>query len=198
MNTIFSCAITTIEADECLKWLTWIRNESNKPPRLENFRWLLAHCDDGVTWGWFDSPGWQLGSQVFSDLCPEISEKNLLELRLFGPDAEVLIWKNDDVLSGRLLADDAPLERKDPANPMDQDLVLLGDRTVSTTTQNGFTHIGDERGAEQVVPIECIAIFERRRWPLRLKVRHYFEKDNNSGTVRVAATRLVDLYKVEG
>jgi CRISPR-associated protein (TIGR03984 family) len=198
MNTIVGCTITTIEADECLKWLTWIDGKTNEPPREGNFQWLLAHCDDGVTWGRFDSSGWQLGSQVFSDLCPEISEKNLLELRLFGPKAEILIWRNEDSLSGRLLADDTPLERKNPANPMDQDLVLLGDRTVSTTTQNGFTHIGDERGAEQVVPIQCVEIFGSKRWPLRLKVRHYFEEDDSSGSVRVATTRLVDLYKVEG
>jgi CRISPR-associated protein (TIGR03984 family) len=76
---------------------------------------------------------------------------------------------------------------------MDESRILLGDRLLETP-KGGFSRVGSPTGAEQVVPVELSEdLFHESRWPLRLHVRHYLEADDETGAVRIAATRLVEL-----
>jgi CRISPR-associated protein (TIGR03984 family) len=178
-------------------YFNWIFGDAEPAGNHGRSVWLLAHSYDGVTWGRFDSDRqvWSLSSDPFPDLCPEITESNLIEMRLFGPYDETLIWRTDSEFAGRRLIDEPEADLESPTRSDEEIRILLGDRMLSEP-KNGFTLVGTASGAEQAVPMVCAqSDFENRRWPLRLKVRHYFIKDDETGAVRVAATRLVDVFK---
>ena len=106
----------------------------------------------------------------------------------------MLIWRAGDGFQGRILREKADISSDDPARPADEDRVLLGDRIVASRQADGFTRVGDGTGAEQAVPLD---LHPKGRWPLRLKIRHYFETESKTGALRVAATRLVKLLPQE-
>lgn len=197
MNTPAFCTIEAISGQDCAGWLAWVRGRGEAPSTAGTPKWLLAHCDDGVTWGRFDSAGagWRLSSQLFPDLSPDISETNLLEMRFFDDSSEVLIWRTDSGFQGRRLADSGKggSDKDDPLWPASETRVLLGDRVLKPSI-DGFTLVGDGTGSRQAVPRVCLeSDFTCGRWPLRLGVRHYFETDADTGAVRVCAARLVGL-----
>jgi CRISPR-associated protein (TIGR03984 family) len=159
------------------------------PASFDTPAWVLAHCDDGVTWGRLKSGGWHLGSAVFPDLSPQPSPTNLQEMRLFSRTHEVHIWRADGGFRGRIVRDDGPVVGDDPTCPVDETRILLGTRVLHQ--RNGFTRLGDGRGAEQAVPVELSQIDVSH--PPVLRVRHYFTRDRQTGAVFVVLTRLVDL-----
>ena len=195
MNRIQGCTIEPLKQEAREQVLDWITEGKSFPWTDGGFTWLLAHCRDGVTWGRRDGSGWRLSSTPFPDLCPKISPVNLLELRLFGKQGEILIWRTEEGFQGRHLGDEHNPHEASPARPDDEVRILLGDRLVDSP-KDGFTRVATAAGTQQAVPLECSDTdFKGGRWPLRLKVRHYFESDPETGTVRVAATRLVDVFK---
>jgi len=205
------CIISSLDESTCRHYLNWVLGgRAPEPPEgcdaLE-FEWLLVHCQDGVTWGRFDQEGgkWCMGSDVPPDISPPVRSERLLEFRVFGQTAEVLIWKSDKGLLGRILVDQrtgmtAP---KPPVylSPSDESRVIRGDNILEVFDEHGFTRITDGTGAEQVVPVtlhgETIAEHHSQPVLLRLIVRHYYEQDSDSGAVRVAVTRLVGVVREE-
>ncbi|HOL96641.1 MAG TPA: CRISPR-associated protein Csx19 [bacterium] len=196
------CRIEPLNSEACHAVLEWVAGKAEPAHEGDKFKWMLAHCHDGVTWGRWDgsSRSWVLSSKPFPDLCPHITTSNLLEIRLFGPEKETLIWRTGKGFSGRCLIEepsgrcliDEPLQDKDlPCRPDDETRILLGERLLDGP-KDGFTRVGTAGGAQQAVPWECTeSDFTNKRWPLRLKVRHYFEHVKDTGAVREAASRLV-------
>jgi len=195
MNPLQGCNIEPLDLEACDQVLDWIV-KGPKPSRGDDgLTWLLAHCRDGVTWGRYENSRWMLSSGPFPDLCPIPSRENLLEVRLFGERGEILIWRTDKGFQGRHLTDRLKQNGKSPDWPDDEVRILLGDRLMGGP-KDGFTRVGAASGMQQAVPLICRnEDFARGRWPLRLRVRHYFEQDPQTGAVRVAATRLVDIFK---
>ncbi|NLI82935.1 MAG: hypothetical protein GX443_14775 [Deltaproteobacteria bacterium] len=199
MTRVDGCTIEMLDTKTCNAFLTWVSGGNKKPEGAEGLGWLLAHCHDGVTWGRLGEDGlvWLVSSAVFPDLSPAISASNLLEMRLFGKGKEVLIWRSEAEFSGRCLSDDAgdPKGGDSPTRPDDETRILLGDRLLAGP-KDGFSRVGTASGREQAVPLECTEQdFTGGRQPLRVRVRHYFEQDSQTGAVRVAASRLVDIFK---
>jgi len=126
-----------------------------------------------------------------------LSEGNVQQFRLFGPQSEILVWRTEDGLLGRWLTHlpdgvDASLR------PEKQEYILVGDRVLQPV-QDGFTVVGDGRGSRHAVPLECPESqfpAQLRRHPLRLAVWHYFAADERSGIVRIVASRLADVRLV--
>jgi CRISPR-associated protein (TIGR03984 family) len=189
MNRIEGCQIDRIDAAASRAWLCHVRGHGALPAPLGSPAWLLCHCDDGVTWGCLDGGVWRLGSEVFSEVCPVPSEINIQELRLFSPTCEVLIWRRETELRGRILHDGAPPLLDSPTKPQYEERLLLGGRVAET--RDGFTRVCDGTGFGQVLP--PILVHGRYTCPSILAVRHYFSQDKDSGCVRVAATRLVEV-----
>jgi len=150
-----------------------------------------------VTWGRYDAAAkaWRLGSHVAPEVSPPIRSETLQELRLFGEGGEVLIWRTDAGLRGRVLYETDPAADRDdesnPLRPSDEPRILRGG-FILAQYENGFTHIGDGTGAEQVLPLAA-SHEQLRAAQVRLDVRHYFEVDAETGAVRISATRLVGL-----
>lgn len=170
-------------------WLDFVLGRRAAPGDLGHRVWLLCHCEDGVTWGHREGDEWRLGSSPFPDLCPAPSESNILEMRVFSPAAEVLIWRTEGGLCGRVLRDAEPGDGEQPDRPDDEERLLLAGRVGEQ--REGFTRIGDGSGAEQALPLR-VAEGPSSSWP-KLRVRHYFARDDRTGSVRVVATRLVEV-----
>ncbi len=186
------CKIEPLDNKACQAVLEWVAGGAG-PRQGGAFTWLLAHCHDGVTWGRLDGVNWRwhLSSTPFPDLCPCICESNLLEMRLFGSEMETLIWRIGSGFLGRCLIDEPEQDK----GSYDETRILLGDRILEAA-KDGFTCVDTAAGMKQAVPLECTdQDFTGGRWPLRLKVRHYFEEDQETGAVRVVASRLVDVFK---
>jgi hypothetical protein len=177
---IAGARITPINAEQANAWLNWLSG-SGPPPETHGVRFALAHSDSGVTWGYLDEQQqWKLGTAVDPGLCPVPTAKSLHELRLFGNAAEVLIWRSDDELQGRILADDGiGFDVSAPLCPMNEGRRLRGE---CREMRDSFKRYVDAGGAQHLAP---------EFFPEEFSVRHYFEQDLATGAVRIAATRLV-------
>lgn len=190
--------LETLDSAKCERALAWLLGEESQPPELPGgLKWALAHCDDGVTWGRWDAAEgrWLLASGVKPDVSPRPARGRLQQLRLFGPEAEVFIWRDGEELLGRVLKDADALPAEDPLRPSKENRILLGDHVLESLP-NGFTHVGDRAGQHQVLPL-AVGDEQLQTRRARLSVRHYWQQDPESGAVRVAATRLVDVF-IEG
>ncbi len=203
ISTLEDCVITNLTDVTCNRYLSWLLGEQEAVPPAgsEGLRWALAHCNSGVTWGCYEEEGkiWRLGNQVAPEISPPIQRETLQEVRVFGEPGEVLIWRAGTELRGRILREsDSPADRNDKSNPLrpsDECRILRGDR-VERNCPHRFTWIADRAGAEQVIP-ETVTDDQLRERRIRLRVRHYYEQDPETGSVRISATRLVAL-SVEG
>lgn len=198
-SALSGCEVTKLEAATCQRYLAWLLGEDDaaKPQGATGLVWALAHCDEGVTWGRFDPKLniWRLGNQVAPDVSPPIRRESLQEVRLFGQSGEVLIWRTEEGLQGRMLCDSGPSSsHTDPSifiPPSNESRILRGSYVIRSY-EHGFSRVGDVTGAEQVLPLE-VTNEQLRSGQVRLEVRHYFESDASTGAVRVAASRLVGI-----
>lgn len=197
-NRVWGCQSTALDDAICKQFVSWVLGRGAAPGNIPScLAWALAHCDDGVTWGRYDAQQalWRLGNQVAPEVAPEIQQETLQELRLFGRSAEVLIWRTSGGFCGRVLRDtesaDDGRKRTGPLRPLDESRILLGTRVLAHCDQ-GFTHVGDGTGAQQVLPI-LVTDAQLQEARVRVEVRHYFQSQNETGAVRIAVTRLVGL-----
>lgn len=187
---VVGCQLEKLDQVASRSWLDFVLGHSEAPSDLGDRVWLLCHCEDGVTWGRREGDEWHLGSSCFPDLSPAPSDFNVLEMRVFSPVAEVLIWRTENGFSGRVLRDAEPGDASAaPDRPDDEERVLLAGRVGEE--RQGFTRVGDGSGAEQALPLR-VAESPSPSWP-KLRVRHYFARDDRTGSVRVVATRLVEV-----
>jgi len=203
--SLADCECRALATAACRTWLGGVMRGETRSPEQGDLKWLLAHCDEGVVWGYLDAGQWRLATEAFPHVVPQLSEVGLQQLRLFGPRREILLWRCDDGFQGRELADlPTPLADDDPLHRDEEEFLVLGDHVLddrsagASTVKSRFTLIGDRRGARQTVPCtltpDDFGDDRQRRWPLRLLVRHYFTCDD-TGLVRVVASRLVDLKR---
>lgn len=190
---IARCRISVLDEAACRRYLAWLAGETDRPDGADGVAWALGHFDDGVTWGRWDreTTSWATCHDVAPDVSPEIRAATLQELRLFGDDREVLIWRTPMGLRGREVTETDDLKEEAALAPTNESRVLRGSQ-VRAVLENGFSHVKDLTGARQVLPIQ-VTDEQLRSQRVRLTVRHYFERDDGTGAVRVALTRLVAL-----
>ncbi len=195
MNRLEGCTIEPLNPETCRAVLEWVAGGPTPAGFDRCLIWLLAHCRDGVTWGRRENLSWPLSATPFPDLCPAVSADNLLEMRLFGKREEIMIWRSEEEFLGRRLVDEPQQSEDSPLRPHDETRILSGDRLLEGP-KDGFSRVKTAAGTQQAVPLECTeSDFKDGWWPLRLSVRHYFEQEPHTGAVRVAASRLVHLFK---
>lgn len=193
------------EMIDALGILSWVNGgkEPSDFERLLTDAKLLAHCYDGVVWGYLCGDSWSLSNSAFPGISPEISETNLLEMRIFDDSREIMLWKRRSGIAGRVIRDSkAYLSQDDPFRPLDDAYVLWGSRLLEV--RNGFSLVEEPTGVRHAVPVPCTkddfplvgSETTGRPWhPLRLDVRWYFSEDEQSGAVHIAASRLFDVRK---
>lgn len=198
MTVLGGATLEPLDVADCAAYLSWAGGGA-APPGAAGYRWLLAHSDAGVTWGRLDGGRWTLSSSLFPRISPPLRASAIQQVRFFGPTAEALIWRTAQGPRGRVLADDGDLAADNPLRPADGRQVLIGDRLLDGPVE-GFSLIGDGDGSRHAVPLalgaDAFAVDggRARWWPARLALRSYFEQDAETGAVRVAVSRLVDLF----
>lgn len=161
----------------------WLKAQS------PDLNWLLAHTYDGVVWGRRDEEDWHLSSDLI-DESPPLEREVLEQLRLFGENGELFVWRDDAGLHGRQITDGAGNETLDYMN---ETQILWG--TFGEKLDNQFTRLEDgAQGLVHAVPLEIPpSAFGNSRRPVRLVVRHYITRDQNTGLGRITRSRLVGL-----
>lgn len=184
----------------------WLQDQA----QAHHLKYLLAHADDGVIWGIFDT-NYSLTTSydVFEkgeNNHSSNSSKNtfnpvslrlctLQQCRLFGATTEVMLWKGGENYNvaqswrARYIKDEG-FEKEDFIS---ENQILWG--TQVEEMKDGFTLLSDgSQGLQHAVPIPEITLdpSETMHRPVRLCVRHYVDYDND-GLARIYLSRLVDL-----
>ncbi|MCX7624860.1 MAG: CRISPR-associated protein Csx19 [Candidatus Sumerlaeaceae bacterium] len=198
LEEICGCKVTKLNDDVCATVLNWVikNSDASFPPCAcpNGVKWLLAHCCDGVTWGYFVGTRWIVSATAFPKLSPQISKENLLELRLFGDSTEILIWRSSHGFEGRIVDDVASTSPEKYLQPAEEARLLLGDSIVDGP-KNGFVIVRSSDGKEQAVPEMVVDLIDREPPLAFLVVKHYFAKNPETGAARIALSRLVALKK---
>jgi CRISPR-associated protein (TIGR03984 family) len=148
---------------------------------------LLAHADDGVIWGRVQGEKLITSHQVFETVSPPLRAETLQQARLFGPRAELLLWRVDAGWGVRVIKD----ESGEDGEYYDEAQLLWGN--LWKQSSDGFTLVSEGRQELRHAPPVDLASgdFDGERHPLRLQVRHYLTTDPGTGLLRVALGRLV-------
>jgi len=188
----YSSVPITVDAGFIAKPKEWLSDWAKKHALTT----LLAHADDGVIWGRMDGGQLSLSGKAFPDVSPSLRAITLRQVRLFGPNVELLVWRDGDgAWHGRLL-DDRGMDAQGWC--FDESQLQWGDHPEDE--RSGFTLVADgQEGLRHAAPMPKDEIpFGTPGWrPLRLKVRHYLERDKRDGMLIVIQSRLVELWTKE-
>lgn len=176
--------VTPIDAAGSRSIIDWVAGGARPSALGLEPRWALCQQQDGVLWGhavdgrWVMSPGRLDETRLLS--------QHPTELRLFGPDGELMIWSADGSPRGRVCTD-IPVADAD-RQPIDDQRIVAATRVIDT--DGAFTRVADTRGREQVVPLHLNSSF--KPWTLRLSCRHYLS-NSDDGRLIVTMSRLMNL-----
>lgn len=167
------------------EWLT-------QQAQAHNLCWLLAHADDGVIWGKLrDDKKLHLSSDAHPDISPPLRWQTLQQCRLFGEDGELLLWQGSTGWQACLRSD---TEGKD-VEYIDEKQLLWGYTTEhhKPVLKDGFCCVYEGSTGIAHTPPVTNAPTEKNR--AKLRVRHYLITDEETGMVRIGASRLVELIE---
>ena len=176
-------SVEDIGADTPKLWL-------EKHAKNYDLKYLLAHAEDGVIWGEFSLRNSQIitSGNLFSQFA-KLRSQTLQQCRIFGKNAEVMLWKVGhnwkarSIEDGHLSKDDYICEKQ-----------ILWGTQAKEEHKKGFTLVSDgSQGLRHAVPLTGITFKGKDYRPLRLQVRHYIDYDE-SGVARIYLSRLVNLY----
>ncbi len=186
---------------DALAWLAGLMAAEGSP--VSGLHYLLATMVSEVVWGKYDG-GWQLSNGQ-----PALPADALLELRAFGPTAEVFLWRDASGLRGRQRVDGQGGKTLDT---FEETQLLWGtEPDPDRPPRDGFFPLRDgDQGLRHAPPLELDernfvppakpGETEDPRYghrPARLRLRHYVAKDGATGLARVVDTRLVAVFGQE-
>jgi len=150
---------------------------------------LLAHADDGVIWGRVQSGKLTTSHEVFDTVSPPLRAETLQQARLFGPRAELLLWRAGAGWGLRVIKDESGEE----GEYYDEAQLLWGN--LWEQSRDGFTLVSEGRqGLRHAPPVDLASgDFDGEHHPLRLQVRHYLTTDPGTGLLRVTLSRLIQV-----
>ncbi|HEY9803121.1 MAG TPA: CRISPR-associated protein Csx19 [Leptolyngbyaceae cyanobacterium] len=158
-----------------------------------NLKYLLAHAEDGVIWGNFDSQGNLITATEPENLFPEYQlpvfrYETLQQCRVFGDNTEIMFWRTDDGLRAIAIKDNQNTEY------ITEKHILWG--TQAEQVKDNFTLVSDgSQGLRHAVPLTGIEFNPNQTLhrPLHLEVRNYIDDDETTGLARIYLSRLVSL-----
>lgn len=144
------------------------------------YRFGLAHADDGVIWGHFENGGWRWSSGVVAN-SPQLRVVTLQQLRLFGPEGEVFVWRGENGFSGRTITDG----QGQAVEYFDEVALLWGMDDDPNAALDGFQP--RKHGAEGLRHAPPVEIANAGS----VMARNYVDDDEN-GCARIVASRLMN------
>lgn len=162
-----------------------------------HLKYLLAHAEDGVIWGYFPSDrNLEIARDVFpSSNFPELRLKTLQQCRIFGKDAEILLWNSNGEWKSRKITQSTVLEllEQKEIGLIPEEQILWG---TEGKEKSNFTLLSDgSEGLKHAVPLTGITFDnaeKKSNRPVRLTVNHYFRYDKD-GVAQIFLSRLVSL-----
>jgi CRISPR-associated protein (TIGR03984 family) len=147
------------------------------------YQYLLAHAEDGVIWGKLEDGRFLLSSDAYPEVSPKLRVDTLRELRLFGKEAEWLLWRTESGWQARLILDGegAPVEY------FDESSILWGTDAIGQAHAPFSLVTEADTGIRHAPPMEF-----HGRHSMRLVVRHYLGYDEQN-SVFIKSSRLVNL-----
>jgi CRISPR-associated protein (TIGR03984 family) len=174
--------VSSIQNNDTLT--SWIEENAKK----YQLKYLLAHADDGIIWGRFDTTEKLMTAHESFPQFPELRLITLQQGRIFGEQSEVLIWKTDESLKARSVQDPSEYEH------FPEEQILWGTHAEKEDKKNSFTLLADGfQGLRHAVPLTNIKFSKEQKRLIRLVVHHYYKYDKCTGLARVFLSRLVDL-----
>jgi len=171
--------------EDLRSWLT-------EQAKAYDLTWLLAHCQDGVIWGKWDSHNLGLSCDAFPGRKLALRLEMLLHARLFSDRGELLIWRGPRTeWKARLWRDSVG----DDQEYIDEAHLLWGDARdgEALVRKDGFVQLHEgSQGIVHAPPIGDATPSETHR--ARLLVRHYIGEDD-AGVARIYGSRLVKLLE---
>jgi CRISPR-associated protein (TIGR03984 family) len=147
------------------------------------YKFLLAHADDGVIWGYADGSALKLSGAEFPHLSPQLRPETLWEARLFGENAEWHIWRTEEGWQSCTVTDGVG----SPGRAFDERYILWGTDEAEPSI-NGFHPVREaDLGIIHTPPVKMA-----NRHTLKLAIRHYVAYDDG-GSVYVKISRLTNL-----
>ncbi|WP_375494240.1 CRISPR-associated protein Csx19 [uncultured Nostoc sp.] len=155
--------------------------------------YLLAHVEDGVIWGYFDSEGNLITPTEPEELFPQCKfplfrYETLQQCRVFGDSEEIMFWRTEDGLRAIVIKDNQHSEF------ICEQQILWG--TQAEQVRDKFTLVSDgSQGLCHAVPLQNIEFnkTEKLYRPLYLVVRNYVDYEQQTGLARIYLSRLVSL-----
>lgn len=176
---------------ECLplkdvaEWADWLIEGASQPQSVpSDLRFAVLQCWDALVWGIWDGTAWAWASGIKGSGVRAPRVAALTEARVFGPSAEILLWRVEDNFLGRRLADaSAPL-----AFPEHKPLTRLASFEGSEERLDDmrFVRRVEDNGRTTITPPGKA-----------LKICEYLEEDPEISILRIAATRFVTLVPGE-
>ncbi len=170
----------------------WLKNQQTP------YIYLLAHAFDGVIWGKRGDGGWQLSCDLTKPASPNFTQDELLELRIFSPEAEIYVWREDQLFKSRTIKDGVT-DSENRYEAYDEPQLLWGTKGQMRPGQNTFVRLEDgSQGLVHYVPLPTLGNFPKNnepntKRPVSLCIRHYVRQDSDTGLARVTMSRLFDL-----
>jgi CRISPR-associated protein (TIGR03984 family) len=151
-------------------------------------QYLLAHAEDGVIWGRFEN-NLLVTAECLWNQSPPLQPSTLQQCRIFGNEAEVMLWRQEKGWQARVIQD-AP-----EADCMIEKQMLWGNQIEKTG--EGFTLLTDgQQGLRHAVPITGISGDPKKSKSaprlVYLHVKHYVDYDT-AGIAFIRWSRLFDV-----
>jgi len=173
-----------------------------------NLPYLLAHAEDGVIWGYFNTGDRTLtiARDAFPNCgFPKLRLETLQQCRLFGKHGEVLLWKNSSQWCTRIILETKVSELLKSGNIgiIPEAQILWGTQGKISAINHNFTLLKDgSQGLKHAVPITVDENYfvknkvdEKELYrPVSLEINHYFTTDDD-GISRIFLSRLVSIQK---
>jgi hypothetical protein len=153
-------------------------------------RYAILQCHDTLVWGYPQRDGerddaWRWSSDADGSLRPPKPD-SVIEARIFGENAELLVWRSGTEYIGRYLAD----SDKDVLSDLSPDLLpmageLLFDEVPTKSYDIDAGHFvcrSDGGGRTTITPPGS-----------SIKIKSYVSENQETGGIRITATRFVSL-----
>lgn len=165
---------------------TWLLGQA----RQYSLRYLLAHADDGVIWGYVDEGGLHLSGESVAEVATDLNPRTLQQARLFGPQAELFLYRTGAGWTARVIRDGSG----DPLESFTEKYWLWGTLGTLGRTADGFTLLVEgKQGLRHAPPVTGLGTHER----VTLSVRHYIDHDGE-GQAFIRYSRLMDVQPAGG
>jgi CRISPR-associated protein (TIGR03984 family) len=196
MNKKIKLTSVTVDSGFAKGMQTWLEAKVNDLQSTEIY--LLSFHDDGVVWGKIKGGKLLTSDNLSNSPSPEFRTKTLQELRLFGEKGQLHVWRIGETQFKASLALDGEtgeyellLSEEEKEDEKQEEQVLYGTDYVSDNGEFMIVRDGSE-GLRHAFPIVDASKFDSKKRPLRLKVNHYIEYDQD-GCARIAYSRLVKI-----